>query len=1013
MKKSAAQLKRELKEANKKIAELTKLKDERESRESVRDAERLVLSTLDTAVAERKKTEEALEKTRFALEHQLRESAAELFESEMKFRAVVDQLRFGIFIGTAKGKTILFNKASEEIFGYSSEEVNKHGIFNLTMPNPQQKKMILEIAARAIDEEIPYTEMEFIRKDKRKIWAGFSLKPFEINGKKYVLGTTSDITERKQNQEALRQSEEKYRTLAEAANDVIYIIGKNLKYEYMNEQGARQFGYESKSMVGKSLKEVFGSEEMKRRLKLLNDVFKSGKAKYIEEQIVLPNTAIWSGTWLSPIKNKDGKTLSILGVSRDITERKEIEEALRKNERLLIEAQKLGKIGNWEFDLVSQETSWSDETYELYERDKSMGPPAAEEEARYYTPEDSERLQKYGRLAIEQGQSFKFDVTANLPSGKTAFFSATMSPGKDAKGRVVRLFGTVQDITERHRAEEEQLKSEIKYRRIVDTASEGIWMLGPDTLTTYVNARMADMLGYSSEEIIGRPGTDFMFEEDAVDHLKRMENRRRKISETYERRFRRKDGQELWTLASATPIIDDEHNFNGALGMFTDITERKQATDKLRHLAYYDSLTDIPNITFFDDLLEKEIKKAELENKKVAVCFLDLDNFKTVKNTLGYNFAENLLIKIAGYLRSAVPGGLVGKVGEDEYSLAFSVKREADAVILAQHILNIFNEPWSVESQNISVTANLGIAFFPEDGTNINDLETNADSAMAHAKKEGFNNYVLFEKNMAASSEIARDRLLLASSLNSAIKNAELFVYYQPIIDAKIGEIIGMEALVRWQKPGGELILPAEFIPLAEDTGQIVLIGDFVFESVCRHIEKWRNSGFFHFKLAINLSAKQFLQKDLAEELSKKPANIRNSITIELTESDIMKNPELAIRTMNQLKDWGYTISIDDFGTGYASLSYLKQFPVDFIKIDKSFIDRIVISRKDQAIVAAAIDMAHGLDIIVIGEGVETPQQYAFLRKLGCDEAQGYLFAKPMPPDEFEELLSKENRWAA
>lgn len=279
---------------------------------------------------------------------------------------------------------------------------------------------------------------------------------------------------------------------------------------------------------------------------------------------------------------------------------------------------------------------------------------------------------------------------------------------------------------------------------------------------------------------------------------------------------------------------------------------------------------------------------------------------------------------------------------------------------------------------------------------------------MTSAKKESFNNFAFFEERMLISRKKASERLILAGSLTDAIKNQELLVYYQPIINTKIGEIIGAEALVRWQKPGAKLIMPNEFIPLAESTGQIIFIGNYVLKIAFEQSEKLQKLG-FSCLITINLSAKQLMQKNWVEEI----AIGGNNIILEVTESDIMKKPEFAIKAINRLKELEYMISIDDFGTGYASLSYLKKFSVDFIKIDKSFIDNIVSNRKDQAIVAATIDIAHGLGLSVTAEGVETRQQFAFLRQLNCDNVQGFLFSKPLPANEFENLLAQNKRFAA
>ena len=671
--------------------------------------------------------------------------------------------------------------------------------------------------------------------------------------------------------------------------------------------------------------------------------------------------------------------------------------------------------------------------------------------------------------------------------------------------------------------------SEERYRRIVETAREGIWELGPDTLTTFVNASMAEMLGYSEKEMIGRPASDFMFDEDMIDHLKQMDTLRQGVPENYERRFRRKDGVAVWTLASAAPLVNDEHRFMGSVGMLTDITERKrvekelresetlfrtltdnalvgidiiqdnqfsyvnpafaevfgysqselvgasplillhsddrelvaeqlrrrasgelptmdyefrgrrkngetrnikvfsvqvslngrpaimanllditerkQAEERIDRLAHFDQLTGLPNRNLLNDHFKYAIKLAQRSGEPLAVMFIDLDHFKNINDTLGHSIGDQLLMEVAKRLKAVLrEEDLLSRQGGDEYVVILPRSDADGAALVASKLIEAVTRPCHIEQHELIITPSIGIAIYPHDGTNMETLSKNADTAMYRAKQEGRNGFRFYSPEMQMQS--ARN-LQLANALRHALVQNELELHYQPQVSIQDGRIVGAEALLRWQHPELGMISPVEFIPIAEDTGQIIQIGEWVLRTAGKQLKDWLDRGLQPITMAVNLSAVQFRQNYFPETVTRILDEVmlpHQYLELELTEAVAMDNPRAAIEVMNELHERGIRMSIDDFGTGYSSLSYLKQFKVYKLKIDQSFVRDLTDDPEDKAIVTAIIHMAASLGMQTIAEGVETASQLSFLRLQGCNEVQGYYFSKPLTAEQFEEF---------
>lgn len=436
--------------------------------------------------------------------------------------------------------------------------------------------------------------------------------------------------------------------------------------------------------------------------------------------------------------------------------------------------------------------------------------------------------------------------------------------------------------------------------------------------------------------------------------------------------------------------------------------ERKQAEETIRYLAYYDTLTGLPNRLMFESRLVLALDHASRNGEMLAVIFIGLDRFKNINDTLGYATGDLLLKAVAGRLSGAVgKSDTLACMGGDEFMLLLpEIRRVEDAASIAQKILDQFQKPFLVEGCELYITASIGISIYPHDGYSVEVLMKNADTAMCRAKDMGRNNYQFFTADMNVS---ITKQLNMVNSLRHAFEKEELVIYYQPKVDIKTGRVIGMEALVRWQHPELGLISPEEFIPVAEETGLIVPIGEWVMRTACAQNKAWQDAGFPPLRVAVNLSARQFQDKSLINTISgilKETGLEPCYLELEITESTVVRDMDFTVTMLRRLKEMGIHISLDDFGVGYSSLRYLIIMTIDALKIDQSFIRDLFNNPKNKAIISSIISLAHNLNLEVTAEGVETEEQLDFLKKHQCDSMQGFLFSKPLTAEEFENVLT-------
>ena len=525
-----------------------------------------------------------------------------------------------------------------------------------------------------------------------------------------------------------------------------------------------------------------------------------------------------------------------------------------------------------------------------------------------------------------------------------------------------------------------------------------------------INRKGCEIIGYTQDEVIGKNWIDNFLPKRLREQIKEVgksivTDDQKSITHN-ENPILTKDGEERIIAWNNTTLYDSDKNAIGILTSGEDITEKKSAQEKNIYLANYDALTDLPNRTFLNNRINYLIKEAQRRRENITIMLLDLDHFKDINDTLGHNIGDSLLIDFSKRLKHTLRGvDTIARLGGDEFILLLPHTQEYGADIVAQKIKNITKIPFKIEKHELRVTTSIGIAIFPKDGTDFKTLYKNVDSAMYRAKQDGRDNYRYFTNDLQLNS--ARN-LQISNAMAKAVKRGRFRVVYQPQISLKNGEVIGAEALIRWDHHELGSIPPSEFIPIAENNGLILPIGEWVLKTVIHQIKQWHGEGIKPVTIAVNISAVQFRHIKLPEIITSmlKEANLNPKyIELELTESVAMHNPKMAIETMNNLHKAGIQMSIDDFGTGYSSLSYLKRFKISKLKIDQSFVKDINTDEEDKAIVRTIINMSKSLGFKTIAEGVETLEQLSYLKDQGCDEIQGYYYSKPLPAEEFKEFL--------
>ncbi|MFQ5464809.1 MAG: putative bifunctional diguanylate cyclase/phosphodiesterase [Thermodesulfobacteriota bacterium] len=589
----------------------------------------------------------------------------------------------------------------------------------------------------------------------------------------------------------------------------------------------------------------------------------------------------------------------------------------------------------------------------------------------------------------------------------------------DAKERAERLNeALLKEMEERELAEESLKASEARYRMLHATAFDAIFMADARGAIVECNRSAEEMFGYGRGEVVGRELADLMpgaFSRGNLDFLRRR-------AEGGEKRLqdRARELQGVRSSGEVFPVelIVSSFTVKGEVfftGTVRDITERKRSEETVRHLAYHDHLTGLPNRMLILDRIGKALERGKRVGRHSAIIYMDIDRFKEINDTLGHAVGDGLLKAVAARLKKCIRvSDTVSRLGGDEFTILVQDLKKVDYVaIVVEQIFAVLGEPFTIDRHELFVTASIGVSINPADGPDAETLLKNADVAMYDAKKESGNSYRLYTSEMNLRT---MERLKTEHRLRRAVDEEELALHYQPQTDVRTGEVVGMEALLRWHHHDGGLVPPGDFIPIAEDTGLIVRIGEWVLRRACAQNKAWQDAGLKRVSVAVNISMRHFKRSGFIDEVSailEETGLDPGCLELELTESIVMEDAEATVATLRAFKSMGVRLAIDDFGKGYSSLEYLKRMPIDMLKIDRTFIRDITEDSNDASISTAIITLAHSLEVEVLAEGVETAEQLKALGALGCDKAQGFLIARPAPPGEAGEFLIKERRFIA
>ena len=613
---------------------------------------------------------------------------------------------------------------------------------------------------------------------------------------------------------------------------------------------------------------------------------------------------------------------------------------------------------------------------------------------------------------ISSGQIWRGEIVNRRKDGTTYTEEMTITPVTPKVGSVTDTYfiAVKQDITERKKIEQALHRAEEKYRAIFEDAVVGIFQTTPDGRPLSINRALAEMHGYDSPEQllveVSNVASQLFVNPRRFDELREVLNKNGVVHGA-ELEVYRRDRTRKWVLVNLRAVRGTDGAVVLNEGTVEDITDRKVAEERVQYLAYYDALTGLPNRALLQDRLAVARANARRQKGKVALLFLDLDRFKNINDSLGHSFGDLLLRAVAERLsRSAREQDTVARLGGDEFVIVLTnIKDIQDAAVAAERLMDRMTAEFLVESHSLGVSCSLGISIFPEHGTDPETLIKNADAAMYSAKDDGRNNFRFFTADMNAQ---VMERLALENGLRHALAKQEFFLEYQPQMDIVTGRIVGLEALLRWQHPELGLVPPDKFIRIAENNGLIMPIGEWVLRTACSQARKWQDKGLPPLTIAVNVSAVQFRQEgfcQLIRGVLDETGLAPHCLELEVTESLLLADSQVTVSVVQELEALGLTFAIDDFGTGYSSFSYLRQFRVSKLKIDRVFIRDVAVKPDDAAITTAIIGMAKSLNIKVIAEGVEDEAQMTFLRAHQCDEIQGFYFSKPLAADKVADKL--------
>jgi diguanylate cyclase (GGDEF)-like protein/PAS domain S-box-containing protein len=940
-----------------------------------------------------------------------RKSGRKRTEERILFKTrLLDAVGEAVIATDVEGKVIYWNRAAEKLYGWSAEEVIGQTLAEFLVSEDLREQAA--VIRSALREGKPWSG-EFIvqRKDGTSFPVQVSNAPvYDDQGDVVgLIGISTDITERKRSEVRLRESERLLSTLLSNAPAYLYRCRNepNWPNEFVSDYALELTGYTPKELTDGSVmfgdviveedrdwvwEEVQDALQRRERFELRYAIrHKDGEIRHVEER--------GQGVY-----GESGEVEAIEGVVYDVTERERAGQKLREAEnryRTLVERMP-AIVYIQEPDEPSRTTyvSPQNETILGYTPEECLADP--DHWIRILHPDDREHALAEDERTNASGEPFVMEYRQIAKDGRIVWLRDEGTMVRDENGEPLYWLGVQTDITERKEAEERLQASEEELRALFEAMDDVVFEIDAQGCYLRVAPTNSSLLYRSREELIGKTLDDVLPSETAEEllgHIRRSLESGQTVKIEYSLLI---EDREVWFEGTITPLSRESVVFVGR-----DITERKVLEEQLAHQALHDPLTDLPNRTLFTDRLRQALARTKRRERSLAVMFMDLDNFKVINDSLGHKMGDRLLVAATKRIRTVLrPEDTVARLGGDEFVFLLEDTDLDGAIVVAERILEKLRVPFSFGGRELFVTASVGITAGDGDGKRAPDLLRDADLAMYRAKRSGKGRYAVFEETMNAQ---ALERLELEHGLRRAVERNELVVHYQPKVSLATGKIVSIEALVRWEHPERGLLLPEQFVPVAEETGLIVPIGEAVLEEACRQAKEWlelRPSD--PPAICVNLSARQFREPGLTESVARIIEGTKlepKSLFLEVTESTAMRDVLATAATLEEIQDLGVRTILDDFGTGYSSLLYLERFPVDYIKIDRSFVGGLGQYSGAEMLVSAIINLAHTLGLKVIAEGVETEEQCERLRSMSCDLAQGHLFSEPLTAKGVADLL--------
>ncbi|MEH6875092.1 MAG: PAS domain S-box protein, partial [Candidatus Competibacter sp.] len=922
---------------------------------------------------------------------------AELSESERRYRGLFEINPEPMWVYDLETLCFLaVNDMAVIRYGYSRDEFLRMTVVDIHPP-ADFPRLPASIGDRT-GERGRERECRHQQRDGTVIDVEISSHPLQFQGRRAELVLVRDITERNRVQQTLRENEERYRIVA--------LMTGQLIYDYDCAAGDIRWAGAIAAITGYSDSEfadvnidvwagMIHPDDRSAALESLEKSMAAGGSYFVEYRLRRKDGQfIWvedNGAFLC---GSDGKAYRMLGTMKDIGERRGAEQALRDSEerfRTLYQAS-FGGIGIHDRGIILDcNQGLADMTgYSMVELTGMNGLLLIAPEWRSLVKE---------RIAGEYEKSYE---AQGLRKDGILYPLEIRGKSIPYRGRTARVT-EFRDITERKRAEERQRLA----AAVFEAAREAIVVIDASGNIVAVNPAFTAMSGYAEAEVLGQSPRFLQSDRQSDAYYAALWQTVAREG-TWQGEFwsRRKEGDLFVALTTVGEVRDSANRLTHYVIIATDITHQKEAEKRIEHLAYYDALTDLPNRALLAQRADLALALAARRQEELVVMFLDLDRFKEVNDSLGHAEGDMLLIQVAARLRGLTrEADTICRLGGDEFVLLLPGVGQSGAQRMADKLMNAFGQPFVVAGHNLRVTVSVGIALYPHDGTDFSALLKNADAALYHAKQEGRNVWAFYAREMNVATF---ERLMLESQLRKAVETGQLCVHYQPKIRLADGALVGAEALIRWQHPDYGLIAPGRFIPVAEASDLIVVIGNWVLEAVCRQLAAWRGAGLLLPNVAVNLAARHFRDPGLTERIQsllEAYGLAPQVLELELTESTLLEVGARTADTLLALEHLGVGLAIDDFGTGYSSLGYLKRLPITALKIDQSFVRDLVIDPDDRILAATIIALGHSLGLAVVAEGLETEEQQSILLDQGCDFAQGYLFSAPLPAEEFVEWM--------